>query len=205
MLTVRKTFVLAGVVVLAAAGITAGTAVGASGNASGKPLTTAEKIASAMSAAPRSLARNATIKDYPSSPQGSLVLLRSGSNGWTCLPDDPSTPGPDPMCFDKQTGKWVDAWMAHKAPHLTSPGFAYMLQGSSDASNTDPFATKPAKGQHWMTSPPHVMFFPAGELAKGSYSTDPANGGPWVMFPDTPYAHVMMPVGSTGDGPGPGE
>jgi len=27
-------------------------------------------------------------------------------------------------------------------------------------------------------------------------STDPHNGGPFVMWKGTPYAHVMIPVGS---------
>jgi hypothetical protein len=25
--------------------------------------------------------------------------------------------------------------------------------------------------------------------------TDPNNGGPWVMWKGTPYAHIMVPVG----------
>ena len=25
-------------------------------------------------------------------------------------------------------------------------------------------------------------------------TTDHRNGGPWVMWPDTPYAHIMIPV-----------
>jgi len=29
-----------------------------------------------------------------------------------------------------------------------------------------------------------------------SVSTDHLNGGPWVMWPDTPYAHLMIPVAS---------
>jgi len=27
-------------------------------------------------------------------------------------------------------------------------------------------------------------------------STDPDNGGPWVMWPDTPYEHIMVPIDS---------
>jgi hypothetical protein len=27
-------------------------------------------------------------------------------------------------------------------------------------------------------------------------STDPNNGGAWVMWPDTPYAHLMLPIDS---------
>jgi hypothetical protein len=34
--------------------------------------------------------------------------------------------------------------------------------------------------------------------ALSGLSTDPANGGPYVMFAGTPYAHIMAPVVSTG-------
>ncbi len=27
-------------------------------------------------------------------------------------------------------------------------------------------------------------------------STDSKNGGPWVMWPDTSYAHLMIPIDS---------
>ena len=204
-----RTVALSGALLVGATGIVAANAVSASGSGSpGSGGTTggtavsaapqlgskAFKIANAMSAAPRSLSRNATVLDYPNTPDGDFVLLRKGSNGWTCVPDDPGTPGNDPICADKQTMKWFGAWLAHKKPHLSSPGLAYMLQGASDASNSDPFATKPAKGGHWHTSPPHVMVFPTEKLPKGTYSADPDNGGPWVMFAGTPYEHYMMPV-----------
>ena len=152
------------------------------------------RIASAMSAAPQKLSRKATIMDYPSSADGDLVLLRKGTNGWVCLPDDTNTPGPDPVCADKQSMTWFEAWLGHKAPHLSTPGLAYMLRGASDPSNSDPFATEPAEGEHWHTSAPHVMVFPTEKLPKGTYSSDPDNGGPWVMFPGTPYEHYMIPV-----------
>lgn len=50
------------------------------------------QIANAMSAGPASLAANATIVDWPSASNPDFAELRAGSNGWTCLPDDPSTP-----------------------------------------------------------------------------------------------------------------
>jgi hypothetical protein len=31
-----------------------------------------------------------------------------------------------------------------------------------------------------------------------SISTDHLNGGPWIMWPDTPYAHIMIPLKSRG-------
>ena len=74
-----------------------------------------------------------------------------------------------------------------------------MLQGGSDASNTDPFATEPAAGEEWMTSPPHIMILMPGDLDQTVFSTDPHSGGPWIMWAGTPYEHIMMPVGRRQD------
>jgi hypothetical protein len=79
-------------------------------------------------------------------------------------------------------------------PKLSAPGIGYMLQGGGSASNTDPFTKKPAPGDTWMKEPPHIMWFPAGKLDAGVYSTDMHSGGPWIMWGGTPYEHLMVPV-----------
>jgi hypothetical protein len=73
-------------------------------------------------------------------------------------------------------------------------GLAYMLQGGSDASNTDPFATEPPAGEDRMTSPPHTKIILPGPLDPAVFSTDHTSGGPWIMWAGTPYEHIMMPV-----------
>lgn len=152
------------------------------------PATDAEKIQSAMSAAPPALARGAAIVDMPS-----MKVLREGTNGWTCIPDGPS-PGVDPMCLDKNGMEWADAWMHHKDPPADKLGFGYMLMGGSDASNTDPFATEPVSGGHWVDTGPHVMVLNIGDRFAGYPTTAENTRLPYVMFPNTPYAHLMMPV-----------
>jgi hypothetical protein len=73
-------------------------------------------------------------------------------------------------------------------------GFGYMLAGGSDASNTDPFATEPKPGGQWVDTGPHVMVLNIGNSFVG-YPTTAANTKvPYVMFPGTPYAHLMLPV-----------
>src|SRR5882672_7174509 len=64
-----------------------------------KPKTDAAKIANAMTAAPAAVSRNANVVEM--SEDGSMKVLRKGSGEWTCVPDDPSTPGNDPMCLDR--------------------------------------------------------------------------------------------------------
>ncbi len=123
-----------------------------------------------------------------------MTVLRQGSSGWTCLPNDPSTPSNDPMCLDKNAMEWAKAWKSKAAPKLSGPGIGYMLQGGGSASNTDPFAAKPAAGESWMKEPPHIMIFPAAKLDANVYSSDPHSGGPWIMWGGTPYEHLMVPV-----------
>jgi hypothetical protein len=74
-------------------------------------------------------------------------------------------------------------------------GFAYMLQGDLPVSNTDPFATAPTPTNQWIqTGGPHIMVLvPDPKLLEG-ISTDPENGGPFVMWKGTPYAHLMIPT-----------
>jgi hypothetical protein len=152
----------------------------------------AARIASAMSAAPSRIASGATIAELGA--DGRVVTLRKGTNGFTCFPDDPSTPKPDPICADRMWVQWFDAWMAKKPPMIKQVGIAYMLMGASDASNTDPFATKPPAGADWVITPAHTMVLVPDPKQLDTYPSDPKSGGPFVMFKGTPYAHLMVPA-----------
>lgn len=154
----------------------------------------AAKIESAMSAAPAAISGDATILDNDLDADGKFVVLREGSNGWYCSPDALGTPGPDPWCYDQAWLDWSYAFVAGEAPKTAALGLSYMLQGGSDASNTDPFATEPAPGDEWMTSPSHVMFILPGEIDQSILSTDHRSGEPWIMWAGTPFEHIMMPV-----------
>ena len=158
------------------------------------PKTNEEKIANAMSAALDNVSKDATILDWPPAEGKEFVSLRKGSNGWTCLPDDPTTPGNDPVCVDGEAMKFFGAWMSKTKPKLAQAGIGYMLQGGATASNDDPFATTPKAGEDWMHAPPHLMVFPVTPPDPKVYGTSPDSGGPWVMWPNTPYAHLMIPV-----------
>ena len=120
-----------------------------------------------MRAGPASIAKDATILDWATDANGKFVVLRQGSNGWFCFPDTPGTPTDDPMCADQTWLDWSYAYLAGEAPTVTVPGIAYMLQGDSGASNTDPFATEPAPGQDWVVDGPHLMILMPGDLDQG--------------------------------------
>lgn len=153
----------------------------------------AAAIENAMRAAPPTIAQGATILDWPADG-GDLVTLRAGDNGWTCFTDSPGTPTDDPMCLDATWMVWMDAYMTGSAPEIDTVGIAYMLQGGSDASNTDPMATAPAPGDDWVLSAPHLMLLAPGGFDPAHFSTDHTANQPYIMFEGTPYEHLMVPV-----------
>jgi len=157
------------------------------------PMSDEQMIKSAMSAAPPAVAKDATIVAIEK--DGKTRELRKGSNEFTCIPDNPNSPGPDPMCGDKNAMEWAKAWMDHKEPPANKVGFLYMLEGGTDASNTDPYATAPSAGNNWIETGPHVMVVGAAKMMEG-YPRDakPDTSKPYVMWPGTPYEHVMIPV-----------
>ncbi len=151
-------------------------------------------IKSAMLAAPKKVSAKATI--IAMGADGKMRTLRDGTNGFTCMPDNPATPGPDPMCMDKAAWEWAGAWMNHKTPPTGKIGFMYMLAGGTDASNTDPYATKPSTENHWVKTGPHVMIVGADASFYDMYpkGADPDTTVPYVMWAGTPYQHLMIPV-----------
>lgn len=152
------------------------------------------KIQNAMSAAPYAISKDASVLDWPAKEGEVFRELRKGTNTWTCIPDFPVSPGNDPICVDAMAMQWFNAYMSQKTPKIAQAGIGYMLQGSSDPSNTDPFATEPKPGESWMSAPPHIMIFPSSKLDAKTYGTDPMSGKPWVMWAGTPYEHLMVPV-----------
>jgi hypothetical protein len=150
--------------------------------------TAADKISRAMSAAPQSVSGNAMIMDNDG------TMLREGSNGWTCMPNTM----PDdhaPMCNDALWMKMMHA-VGNKLPfEADGIGISYMLQGDIGAgvSNATPYHPDPKNADDYTEGGPHLMIIVPKAMLKGM-TTDPASGGPYVMWADTPYAHIMVPV-----------
>ena len=94
--------------------------------------TTQEKIARATSAGPDNISESARIIDTDA--QGNKVILREGSNGFTCMPGNPNVVGEPPMCVDAASMQWFADAKAHKPkPTNTVPGITYMLAGLRSA------------------------------------------------------------------------
>jgi hypothetical protein len=152
-----------------------------------------DPVASAESAAPAAIAHDASIVTVGA--DGKMTTVREGRNGWTCMPDAPDTPGPDPMCMDANAAKWAAAWIGHKPPPAGTVGVMYMLEGGTDASNTDPYAKKPTAENNWIKTGPHIMVVGSKEILAGQPSgPQPDTSVPYVMWAGTPYEHLMIPL-----------
>lgn len=145
-----------------------------------------DMIQRALSAAPADIAANAAVEE--AGPDGQMKEVRAGTNGWVCMAH------PQVMCVDRQWQEWADAWVNKRQPKVSGVGIAYMLQGDTGASNTDPFATAETPDNQWVVAPAHIMVLTSDTAQLDALPTDPSNGGPWVMWKGTPYAHIMVPV-----------
>ena len=151
---------------------------------------TDDQLMQALStAAPQHVLEHATILNM--GHDGKMHAVRDGNNGWTCM-----DPGGAPMCADKAAMEWAQAWQSHGAAPQKL-GFIYMLNGDTGASNTDPYAKQEAADNNWVRTGAHVMIVgaeakPMMEGYPREAKADPNT--PYVMWPGTPYEHLMLPV-----------
>jgi hypothetical protein len=145
------------------------------------------KIARAMSAGPTDVAKAARIVDTDT--QGNTVVLREGSNGFTCNSGNLKVVGEPPMCVDAASSQWFADAKAHKPrPTNTVPGITYMLAGATQRSDSDPNdKTSPAitMGPHWM------IMWPFDPKTTGLPTTHKSTGA-YIMWAGSPYAHLHV-------------
>ena len=149
--------------------------------------TTDAKIARAMSAGPPEIARSAKIVDKDA--QGHTIVLREGSNGFTCMPGNPNVIGDPAMCADGPSMQWFADFAAHKPkPTNTVPGITYMLAGATQRSDSNPHdRTSPG-----ITVPPHWMIMWAFDAKATGLPTTHRDTGAYIMWSGTPYAHMHV-------------
>ncbi len=148
-----------------------------------------ELIADAESAAPESVTKNATIKTSDGR------VLRQGSNSWTCYPGSGAI---GPMCNQSQWDKLIGAVMTKAPIDVQKFSLSYMMAGEGEAlglSNVDPFATEPTDDNQWVKEGPHLMILVPDQAILEGISTNPQDPV-YVMWKNTPYAHIMVKVGT---------
>ena len=80
-----------------------------------------EMIKNAMSAAPKAVGENASVVTFDD--KMNMVVLKKGTNGFTCLPNDPTTPSNDPMCVDENGLAWTMALIKKEPAPPEGKGF----------------------------------------------------------------------------------
>src|SRR5262245_48646426 len=89
------------------------------------PATDAEKIKDALSAGPTFITKDATLLDWPATPDGEYRVLRKGTSEWSCLPAVPGYPHDEPGCFDRVFMQWMKDGLAGRTPHIDAIGISY--------------------------------------------------------------------------------
>jgi hypothetical protein len=160
------------------------------------------QIAAATQAAPADRRAAATVLGYDDS--GAVVTLRRGTNDLVCLADDPRDKAFSVACYHKDlepfmargralAAQGVDSkqrqeqrWKEIEAGTLAmprEPRMLYVLSGSgfdaATATVTEPYL-------RW------VIYTPFATAESTGLPTDPKVGEPWLMFPGTAGAHIMI-------------
>ncbi len=167
------------------------------------PPSVPEQIAQALAAAPDERADGATIMGYDGS--GKLVVIREGTNDLICLADDPAQEGFDVSCYHESLEPYMargrqlreegvsgmqrmtTRWDEVEAGRLSMPDYPAMLYNVRGDSFDAATRTVVDRYERWVIYTP----FATAE-STGLSATPSASGGPWIMFPGTAGAHIMI-------------
>ena len=160
-----------------------------------------DQIAAAVLAAPKDMRSGAAVLGY--NDKGELVTLRKGENDLICLASDPKAKAYIVACYHKD----LEPYMA-RGRELTAQG----LKGKD---RQEKRWKEVEQGKVTMPKGPHMLYVLTGqgydaakaEIIGGEerwviyipYATPESTGlpttagpGPWLMYPGTPGAHVML-------------
>ena len=163
----------------------------------------------ALQAAPSELRDGATVQGYDST--GALVTLREGTKPLICMAPDPKAQRLEVSCH--QAG--LEAFFA-RGRELRAQGMAesdvVQTRWKENAAGTlpIPFGTVNSiltgsgfdPGTGTITDPYErwTIYTPGATPESTGLSTTPSAGGPWLMFPGTPGAHIMITPPQRGSG-----
>jgi len=146
------------------------------------------------------------ISDFATILDADGVVLREGSNGWSCLPMRPMPEGGYPdaqdmnsMCADEEGFKWAEAYGGGTTPNMERDAYIWMLNGDVGEDNRKSSLYGGDKEEsmmegHFIESGPHLMLMPKDPSTIENFPTDFTTGAPYQMFKGSPYAHLMIPV-----------
>jgi hypothetical protein len=162
------------------------------------------QIAAAVTPLPEPLQKGAKVLGYNES--GKLVALRSGMNDMICVADDPAGKQFHVACYHKSLepfmarGRELHAQNKSRAAidsvrmrdirtgRYTMPSKpAALYQYFAPRDSVDE-ATGTVKGAQYL----YVVYTPYATYKTTGITENPIDGGPWIMFPGKPWAHLMI-------------
>lgn len=183
----------------------AGHAVGATGQVPPAEV----QIEAALEAAPEEERAEATVLGYES--DGSVTTLREGSNALTCLADNPEQEGWSVACYHESIEPYMARGRELRAQGVTDPQEILRRRWEEAESGDLAMPEEPAmlyvttgdgydaeSGTVSNGATRWVLYTPWATLeTTGLPARPPAPGAPWLMFPGTAGAHIMItPPGS---------
>jgi len=167
-----------------------------------------KQVKAAVMAAPEKLREDASVKGY--NAEGELVLLKEGPNEILCLADDPADERFQVVCYHESLepymarGRELRKQGVENAREIREEEAAsgkiempdkaaalYSLNGDKDAYDYKESKVRNAKGLY-------VLYVPYATVESTGFPLSaPVSGGPWLMRPGQPSAHIMMPLPET--------
>jgi len=159
-----------------------------------RPSTDAEKIADALRAGPRFITKDATLLDWPTTPDGEYRVLRQGTSEWTCLPGVPGYPHDEPGCFDPTFMQWMKDSLEGHEPHIDRIGISYMYAGAwvpnKSAEDHGSTSSEFHVGPHIMIVSPHQ-----NQQELQTLSREGSTGMPYVThLPNGTDLFLVIPI-----------
>lgn len=171
-----------------------------------RPFPTADQqIAAAVMAMPEAFRADATVMGWKT-PTGKLEVLRQGKNGMNCLAQFAVQKSFHVSCYHEGLEPFMLRGRQLREQGITVPekvdsaryrevaegkirmpvsGALYQLFGNETSWD-------PATGKLSAVTPMFVMYIPGATAASTGLSTVSRKDGPWLMFPGTPKAHIML-------------
>lgn len=159
-------------------------------------------VASAVLAAPLALRDEAEVRAWTADDR--LVTLRPGTNGLICLADRPGDDRFAAACYHEGLEPFMERgrelsrqgvegmarqemrWAEIQDGTLPMPAAGMVYNLSFPSEDFDPATTDPATGGRL-----HAIYMSGATAESTGLPTTPGDG-PWLMFPGTPSAHVMI-------------
>jgi len=197
---------------IATATLLLGIAFGATAPIEAQAPSAADQIAEAVQAAP--MAARAGAKVYGFSSDGSLTTLREGSNALICLADDPTREGWSVACYHDSVEPYMARGRELRAEGVTDAGELAQRRWDEADAGTLAMPETPAT-LYVMTGDGFdaatgtvensylrwVIYTPWATPESTGLSPQPtAPGAPWLMFPGTAGAHIMIMPSPPGGG-----